>query len=309
MEFTQEQVFEAMGVKQPEQAGEKEPEVTEPAPSTPQAQEDVTAQPEEAAETGEKEEETAEPPQGSDKPEAQSPEQNREFAARRRRAEQQAAIDEALSAEREKHNREMEDFFAGAGLVNTLTGEPIKSMEDFTAWRESFEQAKIDKELKAGKMTRETLDAVISKNPVMQQAKQIIEDSRKAQESERMEQARKAAEAEIAEIHKLDPSINSMEDLMAMPNAQQYYEYVRKGNSLIDAYYLANREKLLSRSTQAAQQQALSNARSKEHLGTAAGRGAGAVSVPAEDMALFRELMPKATKSEIEAYYNKYKQK
>lgn len=244
--------------------------------------------------------------------ELQTEEQRRENAARRRRQEQQEAIDRAVSAaldqERERTKGEWAAFFAKAGLKNSITGAPITSLEEFNQWSQAYDAARLSDDLKEGKLTPEALDRAIAENPAVKRAEEII---RKEEESRRQQEeaaAKARIDAEIAEIHKLDPTVSSMEDLLRMPNARQFYEYVRRGNSFLDAWYLANREKLAEQTAQAAKQQAMSAARSKEHLtATANARGAGAASVPAEDMRMFRLFNPEATEAEIQAYYNKQK--
>ena len=54
-------------------------------------------------------------------------------------------------------------------------------------------------------------------------------------------------------------------------------------------------------------QQALNNARGKDHLrSTGNAQGSGALSVPAEEMAMFRLFNPNATEAEIQKFYNKH---
>lgn len=237
-------------------------------------------------------------------------EERRENAAQRRRQEQQAAIDqaveEALRKEREKAQGEWTDFFNAAKLKNTMTGEPIRTLEEFRAWNEAFQTAQISKDLEAGKLTREALDKAVADNPAVKRAEEIIRRDEEARRQAEEAAAKARIDGEIAEIHKMDPAVSSVEDLMKMPNAKQFYEYVKRGNSFLDAYYLANRETLEQRAAQAARQQAMSAARSKDHL-TATGnaRGAGAASVPSEEMQLFRLLNPDATEAEIQKYYNR----
>lgn len=237
-------------------------------------------------------------------------EERRENAAQRRRQEQQAAIDqaveEALRKEREKAQGEWSDFFSAAKLKNTMTGEPIRTLEEFRAWNEAFQTAQISRDLEAGKLTREALDKAVADNPAVKRAEEIIRRDEEARRQAEEAEARKRIETELAEIHKMDPTVSSVEDLMKMPNADKFYGYVKRGNSFLDAYYLANRETLEQRTAQAARQQAMSAARSKDHL-TATGnaRGAGAASVPSEEMQLFRLLNPDATEAEIQKYYNK----
>lgn len=231
-------------------------------------------------------------------------EERRENAAQRRRQEQQAAIDqaveEALRKEREKAQGEWSDFFNAAKLKNTMTGEPIRTLEEFRAWNEAFQTAQISKDLEAGKLTREALDQAVANNPAVKRAEEIIRREEEARRKSEEAAAKARIDGEIAEIHKMDPAVSSVEDLMKKPNAKQFYEYVKRGSSFLDAYYLANREALEQRAAQAARQQAMSAARSKDHL-TATGnaRDAGAASVPSEEMQLFRLLNPDATEAEI----------
>ena len=96
------------------------------------------------------------------------------------------------------------------------------------------------------------------------------------------------------------------EDLMAMPNAREFYELVRRGNTFLDAYRLANFDRITAAKAEQARQQALNNARSKDHLRALGGqRGGGALAVPAEEMAMFKAINPGVTEAQIQAYYNK----
>lgn len=263
-----------------------------------------------AAEPGEPKAAPAANPEGEGQPQTEA--QRREHAAQRRRQEQQAAIDQAVSAaleqERERAKGEWSAFFAKAGLKNSITGKPITTIAEFEEWSRAYDAARMSQDLKDGKLTPEALDRAISENPAVKRAEEIIrkeEDARRQQE----EAAAKARiDAEIAEIHKLDPAVNSVEDLLKMPGAQKFYEYVKRGNSFLDAWYLTNRESLAKQTAEAARQQAMSAARSKDHLtATANARGAGASSVPSEEMKLFRLLNPDATEADIQNYYNRYK--
>ena len=134
-----------------------------------------------------------------------------------------------------------------------------------------------------------------------------LEQERERRKSERDEAAfRERIDAELREIHRLDPSIRSPEDLLKMPAAREFYEYVRRGNTFIDAYYLANRERLTAAAAEAARQQTMNAHRSKDHLHPSGNsRGAGAASVPAEEMQMFKLLNPAASEAEIQAYYNR----
>lgn len=313
-------IYEALGVT-PTGEGAQEQEPATPAATEPTAPTGEGAKVQEPAEPAS---EGADPaPEGAEgqEPEGEptegtgqqlTPEQRKENAAQRRRAEQQAAIDQAvndaLAQERERSKSEWTAFFEKANLKNTLTGQPIKTLEEFNTWAADFETAKLQRDLKAGKLTPEGLEKAISNSPVMQRMKEITERDEAARRESDMAAAKAKIDAELQEIHKLDPSISKTEDLLKMPKAKEFYEYVRKGNSFIDAFYLANRERLEEAAAEAAKQQTMNAARSKDHLhpaGTA--RGAGASTVPTEEMELFKLLNPEATEAEIQAYYNKSK--
>lgn len=333
-EFTEQQVYEALGL------GEKEQEPAAPAPGAqepePQAEPTTGGEKEQepAAPASQEEPPAQEEPEGT--PPAQEPEgggaaeepaqqqpdkahgqqlteeQRKENAARRRREETQAAIDkavqDAVKAEQDRSKAEMDAFFAAAALKNTLTGKPITNMEEFNEWKQAFDAAKLQRDLKAGKLTPEGLQKVIEQTPAMKQVQQIAQKQEEAARQQSEAAAKARVDAEIAEIHKLDPTISEVKDLLKMPTAKEFYALVKKGNSFLDAFRLANYDRLTTAAAEAAKQQAMNNARSKDHLtGTGPQRGQGSSPVPPDEMAMFRLINPGATDAEIQAYYNKNK--
>lgn len=245
-------------------------------------------------------------------PAQQTKQQRAENAARRRREEQQAAIDaavkKAVEDERARSKGQMEAFFAKAGLKNTVTGKPITTMEEFDAWRADYDAAKLQKDLKAGKLTPEALRSAVEQTPAIQTLKKQQEQQAAEDEQCRQAEAKARVDAELAEIHKMDPTINTVEDLLSMPSAKAFYDLVRKGNSFLDAFRLANFDRLQTARAEAARQQAMNNARGKDHLtGTGTPQGTGAATVPADEMRAFKLFNPTATEAEITAWYNKHK--
>lgn len=245
-------------------------------------------------------------------PAQQTKEQRAENAARRRREEQQAAIDaavkKAVEDERARTKGQMEAFFAKAGMKNTVTGKPITTLEEFDAWQADYEAARLQKDLKAGKLTPEALRSAVEQTPAIQALKKQQEQQAAADEQRRQAEAKARVDAELAEIHKMDPTISTVEDLLSMPSAKAFYDLVRKGNSFLDAYRLANFDRLQTARAEAARQQAMNNARGKDHLtGTGTPQGTGAATVPADEMRAFKLFNPTATEAEITAWYNKHK--
>ena len=325
-EFTEQQVYEALGLgaqaqepaepaaqtSEPEGAQVQEPAapaegVQQPAEGTktePTAVADAPDDPEDDAAAGTKE--------GK---QPLTTEQRRENAAKRRKQEltrQQEAINQAVQAavrqEQDKHEGILKEFFAKAGLKNTITGEPITNMEQFNDWNQQFNDAKLQRDLKAGKLTPEGLATAIGNHPIVKQAQQLVNQDAAAKQEQQAAAAKAKIEGEIAEIHKLDESIGSLEDLVKAPYWPELYAMTKRGYTIKDAHFLLNYDRLEKAKIDAAKQQTMNNTRGKDHMtATAAPRGAGSISVPAADLAMFRQFNPDATDAEIQAYYNKYK--
>lgn len=311
-------IYEALGVT-PAGEGEKVQEPAAPAatePKEPTGEGEKAQEPAAPAPTGteptEKEKAGDAPADAGAKEPGLTEEQRRDNAAQRRRQEQEAAVQQAVNAaleqERAKSKSEWAAFFKRANLKNTVTGAPITSLEEFEQWEAAYNAAKLERDLKAGKLTPEALNEAISKNPTVQQAQKIVDRDEAEAKQKDAEATQAQINAEIAEIHKMDASINTAADLLKMPNAKEFYGYVQRGYTFLDAFYLVNRTRLEEQAAEAAKQQAMNAARSKDHLNaTGAGRGAGAASVPADELEMFKLFNPGATEAEIQAYYNKTK--
>ena len=318
--LTEEKIFEAfgLGAKAQEPAapasegdpvdtgtGENAQEVAAP------AEVDTPSEQPEAQPAADADDETG--ASGSPEDKALTAEQRRANAARRRQQEQQAAIDravaEALEKERSDTAQVMGQFFAKAGLKNTFTGEAITSMEQYQAWEQQAAEKKLEADLKAGKLTMEGLGQAISNHPVIQQAQQLL-DRENGAAAQRQAADNADIQRQIDAIHAIDPAISTVADLLKMPNYAQFKERVDRGYTFEDAYYLVNREKVEASRAEQTRQQALLNARGKEHLAPPnAARGTGALPVPADVMSLYRQLNPGMTEEQIVAHYNKVKKK
>lgn len=326
MEFTEKDVFEAMGLTPPEEEPGAQQEPTganEPGAAAPAAEE-TTGTPE-GGDTGTTGGEGAEgavtAPEGQDGADGadnndagdaegakkeQTPDERRAHAAARRRAEQQAAVDAALKAQSEKMAAEWKAFFESAGLKNTITGEPIATKEQFDEWSKSFKQQKLESDLKAGKLTQESLNEAISENPVVKQAAEIVAAHEREQAAAEQEKMQRAIDEQIKKIHALEPEVNGVEDLLKLPESEEFYARVKSGMSFYDAYLISTRERREKALAEAARAQALTGQRGKDHLtGAAASRGAGGKVVTSEELASFRIFNPTATDEEIRTWIEK----
>lgn len=311
MALNEKQIYEALGIEYPD-AGAKE-----------QLPAEAAQEPQEGAEEGAKEQVVAEPAEGTEPSEAgatgaeepgsaaMDENTRREYAAQRRRQEQQAAInkavEEALALERQRNEKQLEDIFTRAGLKNTVTGEPIKTQADFENWERSWHQQQLASQVEAGQLTPEMLDKVISEHPDVKRAQALIQAQQQLEQQRAEEAAKQRIETDLAKIRALDPEVTTVEQLFAGSYGQQIMELTQKGLDLAQAYYLATREDREKAIAESARQQAALLSRGKQHLipnGNAA--GAGAVAVPQADMQLYRMFLPNTSDAEFQAHYNKH---
>lgn len=321
MELTESQIYEGLGLEQP-QVQQEEPAPNDPVEQT-ENHESVSVESQGVENRQEPQQESREGAFGEEQPQQEqtqtvqdqeqttkpgemSLEQRRENAARRRREETQAAINQAVTQERERRDKEIQSFFAEAGLKNTVTGAPITNMEEYRAWKQEYDQAKMQQDLQEGKLTVDGIGKLIAQNPTIQKAAEIIRESEEKAAQAQAEADRVKLEGELAQIRQFNPNIQTVQDLLTMPRAKEFYQLVKRGNTFVDAYKLAHYDELTQQTAAAARQQAQNLARSKSHLTSGTQQGAGAVTVPRSEMAMFRAFNPNASEAEIQAYYNKY---
>lgn len=297
-------------------------EVTEPAePSA-----DTTAQganEQEPAEPAvvEQQEETTEGAEdggqstGGDSPEGQAdgqkqqtPEQNAQFAAARRKAEAErdAAIAKARQEAQAEAQRTIDEAFRNSGLTNPYTKKPITTKAEYDEYRARFEAEKKARILKKSGMSDEEFKQFVEGLPEVKQAKEAQAAAETAARQAREQQAKLKVEEQLKEISALDPSIQELKDLAKMETYPKFYELVKRGNTLTDAFKLANYEALTGRAAAASRQAAINSAQGKQHLSPTTQRGAGAVSVPADVKAEYLAFNPDATDAEIQQHYNRY---
>lgn len=316
MEITEDKVFAAFGLSREEEAGSGQEEETADSAATEAGQDPESEARENTAEEqapdGEPEQDEGEDSSEEHAPaQEQTPEERRANAARRRQQETQAAIDAAVHkalAERDRQQAtQMEEFFKRASLSNPITGEPIRSMEEFEAWHKAQEEQRIRDELQEGKLTEETLSSLIDRHPSVQAMRQQQEQQRLAAEQAQNAAMEQEVERQLAEIRKTDPSIRTVADLMNRPYSKELYDAVRRGNNFEDAFYLATRKQKEEVTAQAAQQAAVNRMRGKEHLKTTSIGGKAGATVTPEEEEMYHLFNPKASAEEIQRYQNKYK--
>ena len=292
--------------------GEKEQEPAAPATGTEEAQ-------------GEKEQEPAAPAAGDDTDEregmgadaddggaeskpAQTPEERARFAAARRKAEQErdAAIEQARRDAQTQAQKQIDDAIAALGLVNPYTKQPIKTKAEFDTYQQKRSEEKRNSMLQKSGMSREEFSRMVEELPEVRQAKAAKQQADAMLQRVRQDNAKARMDEQLKQITALDPSVRTVEDLAKAENYQEILDKVKAGYSVLDAFKLANFDRLQQRTVTAAKQAAVNAAQGKAHLQQTQGRGAGAASVPENVKAEYRMMMPGISDDEIQKHWNNY---
>ena len=292
-DISEERIYEALGLKAPD-AGAQEQEAAEPAEDigTDGENEQEVAEP--AAEQEENEPESEETETG----ETMSREERARNAARRRQSEQKKAVEEALAAERETTGKRLKDLFEWAGFKDGETA--IETLEQLEAYRKKVDENKLQKDLKAGKITREQLDKLVEEKA----AEKIKAEQ---PEPKRNEEFEKQVEKELAEIRKYDPTIKSIRDFAGMDRAEEFFSEVADHNhSYEEAYRIVYADKIAEAKAKSEKQRAMNGIRSKDHLQSSGTRGAGTPDIPTDTMEYYRRFNPHATEEQIRKHYQNF---
>lgn len=274
--------------------GEREPEVDAGAANTPSGQQTAAAAGAETETPAEGE------GAGNEEPGGQTPEEKGTGNAG---AGIDPQIREQIAREiRARAAKQLDESIAALGLTNPYTKEPIKNKADYDAYRAKVDEDRRAKLLKKAGMSEEEFTKLAAEQP---EIKAQLEEAREA----KRQAAAAAMNEQLRQIHELDPAINTVEDLAKMPNYAEFYRFVKQNRlSLVEAYRLANMERLSERAAAATKQAAINAAQSKAHLEATKSRGKGGdvPAISAEVLEYYRAINPKATEAEIRADYARY---
>ena len=240
---------------------------------------------------------------GTENPVQSAEERHRQAALRRAREQQewqnktQQAVDAAYAK-------------LLGGQINPFTGKPITTQAEYEAYEQMKAQQSTNNALqKAGidplliqQMVQQEV-APMKKQMRAEQAQRY--EAQAAEYNRRMEEAKEAAAKSIAALY--DPSIQSFDDILAMPTVGKFNDLLQKGNSFEDSFYLANREAIDKRRAAAAYRKGADAGANRQHLSPApAASGAEPVIVPADVARSYREVTPGMTDAEIAKEYAAY---
>lgn len=264
----------------------------------------------EEQDTGDGEENREEP--GNAEKSTQDKEKRARAAESRRQAQQRRAVEEAIAQERAAEEQRWKDFFATAGLKSPVDGKPITTREEYEAYQRAVEERRIRQNLQKGQLLPEDIEAIVRK--AIAQTQDTAKEQSQESEPERAAATgrtvtQEQVDAELAEIRRLDPDMVDLKAILESETGGAFQEAVSRGASFIEAFKLANFDRLQQRSSaetaRRAEQAARNKARSKDHLQTSRTSGSGAVPVPADVKEMYHYLMPGKSDAEILEHYNR----
>ena len=209
------------------------------------------------------------------KPEQSKEERSRQaFARRIREAEERGA-----KAERERSNA----LIAEMNLVDPE--DESKKIDDVDKARDFLARQRKAR-LDAGTPTEADIQHIVREQ--MDKAKQP--------------QVNPVVQAQLEQIARMDPAMKDLGAILNSDIGEAFRGFVDRGDDFVTAFYKAGKlqEQVKSKAAEADK----AKASSKGHLSSTKQQGAGALSVPSDEMALFRELMPDASAEDIQRYYN-----
>ena len=246
------------------------------------------AEPNESEESTEVEqtETTEEQPE---QPEVQNVDVNAIYAEARRVAEANAR----------KAQKAIDDEFVRrfGNLTNPITGQPIRSHADYLAALDAQESLKTKAQLQEKGIDPTLIDNAVANNPIVRQAQTVMA---KAQQEQIFNQI--GTDVEI--LHQIDPSINTVFDVP--PDVVNIVTRSNGAINLVDAYKIANFGKVSQTQQEAIKQQAINQAKGKQHLSPVNGVSTPdeGVEIPESELAIWKEAFPDASKAELRKKYN-----
>ena len=234
-------------------------------------------------------------PEQTEQPEVQNDvvDRNAIFAEARRVAEANAR-----KAQKAIDNEYVRRF---GNLKNPETGQPIRSQSDYLAALDAQERMKARAQLQQQGVDPSVLDNAISNalanNPAIRQAEAVMAQAKQ-------EQIFGQIGSEVAVLHEIDPSINTVFDVP--PDVVNIVTRSNGAINLVDAYKIANFGKVSQNQQAAIQQQAINQAKGKQHLSPVNGVSTPdeGVDIPESELAIWKEAFPDASKAELRKKYN-----
>lgn len=205
------------------------------------------------------------------------PEERAKQAADRRGREQRA-----YNQGYQQARAEMSELLKRVGITNSKD-EAIDTVDSL----EKYDREQSDRRLATGSGNADDFRRIVREE---MQAVQPRPDPLNDPEIQR----------ELAQIKAMDPAMTNIDAILASEAGERFRGYVDRGLTFVEAYKLAASDRLASINAN----RAGAKGSGKAHLNATQQQGTGALSVPADELALFRELNPGTSDADIQKYYN-----
>lgn len=262
---------------------------------------------------GENEQESAEPAAtetevNSENKESsvQSTEERRQNAALRRQREESARRAELQAMERAAQAR-IDAAYAKAyeGRANPYTGQPITTEKEYQEYMEQYRSETAKEQLSNAGLSPDVINTFIESHPAVRRAEDVLEQAERAKAQAQQALAQEGLANEIKMISALDPQIKTIDDLANMPNAEKFNSLVQSGISLSDAFKLANFERLVTKSSEAAKTSARNSVAGRSHLSSTNINGSAPKEIPPDTLKMYREMNPGLSDAEYQKHYER----
>ena len=196
---------------------------------------------------------------------------------------------------KQSHDAQLREIFGDMGLKDR-DGNPITTMDAYREMQQLEKTARLERDLKAGKLTMEGLQSALANLPGV---KETVEAAKQAQQAADRDSHIAKREVQLAEIRKMNPGIKSLNDIVAMPTGKAFLQAVNGGCDFLTAYKVANHEDLVKQARAAGEQAARNAAASKGHLRQTNHNVKGGVEVTQGMRERYRRFNPNITDEQI----------
>lgn len=254
--LTEQDYAEAFGVELPDEGGAADGGTQEPVENgTGGAGEESAAQEPgtEAHEDGGDPEEAGGGAAAPGAEAGQSAEERSRQAYGRRAREREAERQALTAAAQARVDAVYADLFAGQ--TNPYTGQPIRTEADFRAYQEAKARQEREEQMLSAGVDPAALQGMVDDavKPLREQVQRQRLEGMSAEARNVTAQAQAAIRQGLEAVRvKYDGSVQSLEDIVAMPTGEAFRGYVEKGLSIEDAFYMANRDAVDKRRMEAA---------------------------------------------------------
>ena len=218
----------------------------------------------------------------------------------------------------EAYRKRMEyeqEFIKAAGKMNPYRGTVISTPEEYETYKADHENAQkqsLMQRIQQGTATADELNSYVQSivkqqlqtAPELQRAKVAAEKAEQAERLARIESGKNRLQADIDALNKEYPAcgIKSVEDI----KDPAIVNYMRRGLSVTEAYYLTHRQELAKKQQEVTKQAVINQANSKNHLKTTKGGAGDDTGVTEEMIAEWSHFYPNTPRAELVKKIKKY---